>query len=149
MDRIGADVKRELSRFGPIAGLGKLVERWPDAVGEGIARNAWPARVQRDGTLIVHTSSAAWAFELAQLEQSIKERLGSLAPGRLRFVAGPLPEPAALSSTEATVPTPETSSEDAARGAEIASPIADEKLRNLVARAAAASLAKARSDRGF
>jgi hypothetical protein len=41
------------------------------------------------------------------------------------------------------------SDDDASRAADIAAPIADENLRELVARAAAASLAKARSDRGF
>src|SRR5215207_6757874 len=87
-ERLGGDVRRELSRFGPAAQLGELVERWPAAVGEAIARNAWPARFQRDGTLIVHAVSAAWAFELTQLEAHVKQLLGRLAPGRIRFVAG-------------------------------------------------------------
>jgi hypothetical protein len=149
VERLGADVERELSRFGPQAGLTKLVERWPAAVGEAVARNSWPARFQRDGTLIVHASSSTWAFELAQLESTIREHLADIAPPRIRFVPGPLPEPAVATSTETTAATVHVSDDDASRAADIAAPIADENLRELVARAAAASLAKARSDRGF
>src|SRR6478736_10034362 len=93
MDRLADDVRRELSRFGPQAEIGRLAQVWPAAVGEQIARNAWPARVARDGTLHVHTSSSAWAFELSQLEKDVRSRLGDLAPKRLRFAPGPLPEP--------------------------------------------------------
>jgi hypothetical protein len=149
MERIGPEVKRELSRFGPQAGLGKLVKRWPDAVGEAIARNAWPARVQRDGTLIVHASSSAWAFELAQLEPTIREHLAELAPTRIRFVPGPLPEADIALPAQATRTLPPPSLEEVRQGHLLASGIADEDLRELVARAAAASLAKARSDRVF
>jgi len=63
-DLIGDDVRRELSRFGPAAGMAELLAAWPAAVGEGIARNAWPARIGRDGTLHVAVASSAWAFEL-------------------------------------------------------------------------------------
>ena len=149
MKRIAAEVKHELQRFGPQAGLGRLVEVWPSAVGEQIARNAWPAHIARDGTLHVHTSSSTWAFELAQLERELKERLAGLAPPRLRFVPGPLPEPDLSPTGEVARRVPEPSPEDAREGAEIAALIDDEKLRNLVARAAAASLAKARNSRTF
>ena len=46
-------VRSELSRFGPQAGMAELVERWTGVVGESIARNAWPARIARDGTVHV------------------------------------------------------------------------------------------------
>ena len=58
MDRVGADVERELGRFGPASGMAPLVEVWPEAVGPEIARNAWPARLARDGTLHVHTQDS-------------------------------------------------------------------------------------------
>jgi len=147
--RLSDDVRRELQRFGPQAGLGKIVEAWPAAVGESISRNAWPARIARDGTLHVHASSSSWAFELTQLEGEIRERLGTLAPPRLRFVPGPLPEPEPARPDEPAAAAPHPSAEDAEQAAELAAPIADEKLRNLVARAAAASLAKARNSRSF
>ena len=99
-ERIGDDVARELARFGPAAGMTEIVRAWPAVVGEQIARNAWPARLARDGKLHVATSSSAWAFELAQLAPAIADRLseqlGESAPKALRFTVGHLPEPAAL-----------------------------------------------------
>ena len=88
MDRLADDVQRELSRFGPQAEIGRLAQAWPAAVGEQIARNAWPARVARDGTLHVHTSSSAWAFELAQLERDVRNRLGDARAEAAQVRAG-------------------------------------------------------------
>ena len=76
----------------------RIVAAWPAAVGEEVVRNAWPARIARDGTLHVHTSSSVWAFELGQLAPRILERLaaelGEHAPTALRFAPGHLPEAA-------------------------------------------------------
>jgi len=138
-----------LSRFGPQAEIGALAKAWPDAVGEQIARNAWPARIGRDGTLHVHTSSSTWAFELEQLSADIRTRLGKLAPSRLRFAPGPLPEPDTPPPDEAAHNVPTPSFEELDTASELAARIEDEKLRKLVARAAAASLARARSGRTF
>src|SRR3954467_11482001 len=98
-EKLGDDVQRELRRFGPNAGMGEVVAAWPAAVGEEIARNAWPARFQRDGTLIVHTRDAIWGFELGHRAGEISKRL----PGRpaLKFTPGPLPEPGAAPAAEA------------------------------------------------
>jgi hypothetical protein len=136
-----------LSRFGAPAEIGRIAGAWPAAVGEQIARNAWPARIARDGTLHVHTSSSAWAFELTQLEATVRKQLGALAPPKVRFAPGPLPEPITADEDASSATGPEPSDDDRARGAELAASIADEKLRNLVARAAAASLAGSRSGR--
>jgi len=68
----------------------ELLERWPEAVGSAIARNAWPARIAKDGTVHVNTADSIWAFELGQRSAEISERLG--VP-KLRFAPGPLPEP--------------------------------------------------------
>jgi hypothetical protein len=149
MERIGANVRKEVQRFGHHGAIGEVVKVWAAAVGEQIARNAWPSRVGRDGTLFVHTSSSAWAFELAQLEPDIRARLGDATPGPLRFAPGPLPEHDPSASAEALSAAIEPSPEEAEIGARIAAPIDDEMLRKLVARAAAASLAKARRDHGF
>jgi len=147
LDRLADDVSRELSRFGPQAEIGRLAQAWPAAVGEQVARNAWPARVARDGTLHVHTSSSAWAFELSQLEKDVRSRLGDLAPKRLRFAPGPLPEPEPEERDGARPNAVHASSAERETAAALAAEIADEKLRNLVARAAAASLARARNNR--
>jgi len=149
LDRLGDDVRTELSRFGPQAEIGRIAEAWPAAVGERIARNAWPARIARDGTLHVHTSSSTWAFELEQLAADIRGRLGALAPPKVRFAPGPLPGPETSREEQAPRDLPRPSPEDRGAAAELAAEIEDEKLRKLVARAAAASLANARSDRTF
>jgi hypothetical protein len=144
---IGEEIRRELGRFGPAGAIGKIVEAWPVAVGDSIARNAWPARVNRDGTLHVATSSSAWAFELGLLEADIRSRLaaalGADAPAKLRFAPGRLPEPAREQSenqrSEPLRPAPEHQRE----AARLASGIEDENLRKIVAKAAASSLARA------
>lgn len=147
IERVGRDVERELSRFGSAAMLAPLVDAWPAAVGREIARNAWPARIARNGTLHVHTSSSAWAFELGQLEERIRLSLGHLAPARLRFAVGPLPEATAHDVETDARGAIQPSPAQAGKAAEITAGIGDENLRKIVAKAAALSLAKADSDR--
>jgi hypothetical protein len=151
IERIGRTLEHELGRFGPAAGMAELVRAWPGAVGEQIARNAWPARFARDGTLHVATSSSAWAFELAQLESSLLERLrealGKVAPPKLRFAPGPLPESEPDRSAEAAKAPLRPSPEHRAEAERLAAGISDTELRKLVAKAASASLARAVSDR--
>jgi len=121
------------------------VAAWPECVGAGIASNAWPARIARDGSLHVSTSSSAWAFELTHLAASIlkrlQERLGESAPASLKFAPGPLPEagPERVEASERTVP--KVSEADRAQGARIAATIENPDLREAVARAAETSLA--------
>lgn len=151
MERIGADVQRELARFGPQAGMASLVEAWPAVVGEAIARNAWPARIGRDGTIHVATSSAAWAFELAQLEHvllgRLREAVSDLALPHMRFAVGRLPEPALLESEPVEKRRIAPANADRQLAERFAAGIEDEELRDAVARAAAQSLARARSGR--
>jgi hypothetical protein len=145
--KIASDVARELGRFGPAAGMVRIVEAWPAAVGPTIARNAWPARIARDGTLHVATSSASWAFELAQLEPDVIQRLrsatGKDAPAKLRFAVGKLPE-LGLEDDERGERTPvKPGPEQLRKAAELAASIDDEELREAVAKAAAQSLLRA------
>ncbi|MGH3137088.1 MAG: DciA family protein [Gaiellaceae bacterium] len=158
MDRIGSEVERELARGGsrdalPLAAVTSV---WASAVGETVARQAWPLRSGRDGTLHVATSSATWAFELDRLAPEILERLATQlaadqVPAKLRFAVGPVPEPATpteddlAASLTALTPTPE----DVLAAEAVAAVIDDPDLRELVARAARASLAKTRSGRHF
>jgi hypothetical protein len=150
--KLGDEVARELGRFGAAEGMTRIVEAWPDAVGPTIARNAWPARIARDGTLHVSTSSSSWAFELAQLERDVHRRLravaGTAAPKSLRFAVGRIPEPS-YDEIERVDTTVEPSPEHLAEGASLSRVIDDEELRKMVAKAAALSLAKAASDRTF
>ena len=120
VERITSAVKQELSRFGAQGGMPELVEAWPEAVGPMVAANAWPARIARDGTLHVNTSSSAWAFELGQLAPEIStklsERLGERAPKALRFAVGHLPEPPSPTSEDARTPVPEPTPEALQQG---------------------------------
>jgi hypothetical protein len=157
MERIGREVEHTLGRAGggAVLALAEITAKWPLAVGEVIARQAWPLRLGRDGTLHVATSSATWAFELDRLSPEISERLvgllGDSAPLKLRFRVGPIPEPgipAERSAARAPSP-PEASPEAAAAAASAASAIDDPELRELAARAARASLERAGSGRAF
>jgi hypothetical protein len=145
MEAIGPHVRRELERFAATPGLEPLVAAWPGAVGPEISANAWPARVARDGTLLVHARDSVWAFELTLRGEEIRGRLG--VPG-MRFEVGPVPDRgsgagARRASSRIRRPTPA----EAAEAASWAGAVSDPELRELVARAAAASLVKAASDR--
>ena len=156
MDRIGDEVSRTLARSGSrdALPLARITEAWPAAVGAAVARRAWPLRIARDGTLHVATASATWSHELdllgGEILAQLRARVGDDAPAKLRFAVGPIPEPPTAEEPgdepagEEDVP-PEIESE--ARSAVAA--IDDPELRELVARAARASLAKARSGRRF
>ena len=163
MDRLEQQVRRELGRFGPTdrdtthGDIVGVVRAWPTAVGETVARNAWPARFARDGTLHVNTASATWAFELGRLVTTILEQLrselGETTPSALRFAPGPIPEHDPETAVRRAPHRPEIGAEHRAEAGVIAAAIEDEELRGYVARAAAASLARGaeepRSDRAF
>jgi hypothetical protein len=147
MDRIGDAVRRELGRFGTTGAMADLVGVWPEAVGETVAGNAWPARLSRDGVLHVNAGSSAWAFELQQLESEIagrlRELLGEAAPARLRFVPGRLPEPPVTADERRVTPLPEATLQQAREARDWAAEIESEDLRKSVEKAARASLARA------
>ena len=157
MERIEKSVEHVLSRSGggTALALAEVTAAWPEAVGKAVSREAWPLRVARDGTLHVATSSSTWAFELDRLSPEIEERLralvGPAAPGKLRFRVGPVPEHGPRDESEPAGPaspllvTPQVDSEAVAAASEIDDP----ELREIVARAARASLARARSGRHF
>jgi predicted nucleic acid-binding Zn ribbon protein len=157
MDRVGDHIERELVRSGSrdAIPLSEITAAWPEVVGATVARNAWPLRLSRDGTLHVATASATWAHELDLLQSTVldafRARLGERAPARLRFAAGPIPEPATHDRprSEPSAEPPEVPPEIASEAAAAAAEIDDEELRELVSRAARASLLKARSGRSF
>jgi hypothetical protein len=157
MERIGDEILRELGRSGSrdAIPLAAVTAAWPDAVGATVARKAWPLRVARDGTLHVAAESATWANELSLLQAEIltalQARLGDESPSSVRFAVGPIPEPERASGSPDPVSErsldvpPEVRREADSAAAEIDDP----ELRELVARAARASLLKARSGRPF
>jgi len=142
VEPLGDQIRAELTRFGGESGAGDAVSAWPAAVGEEIARNAWPARTQPDGTLVVHVRDAIWGFELTQRAAEISQRL----PGRprLRFTPGPLP---GTTPEPALRPPLEVSPEQAREADALAAEIVDPKLRESVAKAIKAALARTPDDR--
>jgi hypothetical protein len=142
MDRIGEQIRAELGRVGADSSADDAVTSWPAAVGDEIARNAWPARRQPDGTLVVHVRDAIWGFELTQRATEISERL----PGRprLRFTPGPLPD---TTAEPPPAPPAEASPEQSREAAALTAEIVDPDLRESVARAVRAALARAPTDR--
>ena len=156
MDRIGDEVQRTLGRAGGgESALPQVLAVWPQAVGETVARNAWPLRQARGGTLHVATSSATWAFELdrlsPELASRLRELLGAEAPTRFRFRPGPIPEPKRPSEGVESAPkeSRDVPPEVASAAESAAAEIEDPELRELVARAARASLRGGGSGRSF
>ena len=154
MERLGEGIERELARSGSpdAVPLARITAAWPAAVGPVIARRAWPLRLSRDGTLHVATASATWANELTLLREDVLARLrehaGDDAPAALRCAVGPIPEPppAVRESSQEPVEAPP---DVVSTASSVASVIEDPELRELVARAARASLAREASDRHF
>ena len=142
MHRRGDVLRAAKPLLGGDSGAGDAGSAWLAAVGDEIARNAWPARTQADGTLVVHVRDAIWGFELTQRAPEISSRL----PGRprLRFVPGELPEPA-----PGPLPSPvaEATPEQAREAAALASAIEDPNLRESVAKVIKAALVRASDDR--
>jgi hypothetical protein len=142
MEPVGDQIRAELRRVGADSGASDAVSAWPAAVGEEIARHAWPARTQPDGTLVVHVRDSIWSFELTQRASEISDRL----PGgpRLRFVPGPLPDAAPAAPP---APPAEATPEQAREAASLAAGIEDRELRESVAKAIKAALARASNGR--
>lgn len=157
MERIEREVERELARGGGerSAPLSAVTAAWPEAVGENIARNAWPLRIARDGTLHIATSSATWAFELDRMADEIRGKLSARlgdrhALGKVRFAVGPIPEPPTPEApADEPGPVVEVAPEVAEQAAAAASEIDDPGLRELALRAARASLSHPPPDRRF
>lgn len=154
MERIDASVRDSLRGVGvPDAGaLAAAGAAWPECVGPGIARAAWPLRLGRDGTLHVACVSSTWAFELGRMAPEILEalraKLGGAAPASLRFAPGPVPAGGAAGPAESSA-LPAPGPHDRAAAESAAAAISDAELRATVVRAVAASLALRRADRAF
>lgn len=107
----------------------RVLRRWPEIVGEGLASRSWPERYDH-GTVWVAVTGASWAQELRMLKSEILSRM-TLMSGEIglfrdvRFGVRPLPE-----RKEPDVFAPKTMSEedDPRRGLSIRE-IADRRIR--------------------
>lgn len=155
MERLEGSLRGALKGAGvPDAGaLAAVVRVWPEAVGDAIARAAWPQRIARDGTLLVAASSSSWAFELGLLSAEILAKLaaavGEGAPTAIRFSPGPVPSPPAPAAGAAAATPPVVDDATRLLADELTREMTDAELRETIARAAAASLARAATDRRF
>jgi hypothetical protein len=142
MESLGDEIRAEMHRLGADSGAGDAGSAWLAAVGAEIARNAWPARTQADGTLVVHVRDAIWGFELTQRAGEISSRL----PGcpRLRFVPGELPDPV---PDPALPPPVEATPEHVRESTSLVAAIEDRNLRESVAKVIKAALVRASGDR--
>ena len=121
--------------------MAELLERWPAAVGEAIARNAWPARIAKDGTVHVNTADSVWAFELGQ-QRRARSPSGSACRG-----SGSPRDRSRRPTTSLRAPPLEPTPEEDERARALATAIGDEKLRESVQKAVRLSLARERRDR--
>ena len=153
MERLEGSLRGALkSASVPDAGaLADVARVWPETVGDAIARAAWPQRIGRDGTLFVAATSSSWAFELGLLAEEILAKLviavGEGAPTAIKFNPGPVPSPAAPAADAADPPVIDEATRLLA--VELTRGIRDDELRETIARAAAASLARDAADRRF
>ena len=79
------DVSKLKDLLGPVgkklrledpAAAGSIWRRWPEIVGDDIARNAEPTSL-KEGVLRIRTSSPTWATEMSYLANDIKDRVNS------------------------------------------------------------------------
>jgi hypothetical protein len=143
MEPVGEGIREELRRLGAdTSAAPDQNDAWLVAVGPEIARNAWPARTQADGTLVVHVRDAIWGFELSQQAPEIAARL----PGspRLRFVPGPLPDDA---PEEPPAVPPAPTAEHVREAEKMTASIEDRDLRESVAKVIKAALVRHPADR--
>lgn len=120
--------------------LAAIARAWPRAVGELVAREAWPVRLQGDGTLVVHCRSSVWASELSLLAASVRESLAreGVAPAPpLRFAVGTVPRRA---SEYAPPEPPPLSASDRRQVDVLVAALPDGPLRGAAARAIEVSL---------
>jgi predicted nucleic acid-binding Zn ribbon protein len=123
---------------------------WADVVGRAAADHSVPVRRSRAGVLTVACSSASWAQELSARRAELAERLARRCPeagvSGLRFaVADHAVAQAAPEALPPAPPAPDPGPAERATGTAAAAGVREPGLRELVARAAAASAARRRS----
>ncbi|MBX3274068.1 MAG: DUF721 domain-containing protein [Sandaracinaceae bacterium] len=118
---------------------------WERAVSRRIAEAARPVKLSH-GTLYVHTRSSAWAQELTFHEEELLASVRRVAPAvqRIRIKMGPMPPPGQAPDPvpPKTVPLPMT--ELPGEIARALAKIGDDRVREVVGRAACTTLGAAK-----
>ncbi len=142
-----------LSRFrrrsgAPASGgaIARLAAAWPAVVGAPVAAHSIPVRCTRAGVLSVACSDAGWAHELSARRDDLLARLARECPDAgltgIRFAVADHAFGGAAPATPSPPLAPTPSRADRAAGEAIAEGVSDPRVRELVARAAAAAAAR-------
>ena len=125
-----------------LAPIRRVIEVWPQAVGERLARYVVPARLLANGTLIVHARDASWVHAVTLEQRSIlaklDEHLIGTAPSALRAEIGPVDT---RSEQPASIPT-EIDPSAQIRADAMVQTVTDPRLRAALRRAIARSLSR-------
>ncbi|MDH3724696.1 MAG: DUF721 domain-containing protein [Thermoleophilia bacterium] len=131
------------------AGITLLRERWPAVAGEEIARFSTPLRRSRAGVLTIACSDGTWAQELSARHDMLIDGLRREAPdiplSRLRFSISESAarQPVVDDRPEPPPPPPGPAAKAAAR--RLVEGVEDERLREVLQRAAAQGLERRQS----
>ena len=126
--------------------MGRLAAAWPGVVGVAVAAHSAPMRCTRAGVLSVACSSSSWAHELSARREDLLERLVAACPDAgltgLRFSVADHAFGGAGEATPRPPLAPSPTRADRAAGEALAEGVQDARVRELVARAAAAAAAR-------
>ncbi len=145
-ESLARSLKSELARLGSEGAALEVTRGWEATVGPEIARNAWPARMKRDGTLVVHARTSVWAFELTQMAEEIRARLDP-QPDAIRFVVGRVPEPVGRPLTAAPRADRKTDPAALDQATALAADVSSDEVREALQKAASLGLSRRGSDR--
>jgi hypothetical protein len=129
-------------------GIAALRERWPEVAGEQIARHSAPLRRSRAGVLTIACSDGTWAQELSARHDMLIEGLRREVPDvpltRLRFSISESAgrRPAREERPDPPPRPPSAATREAAR--KLVEGVADDRLREVLERAAALGLQRRR-----
>ena len=137
---IGSDIAGSMP--GDLGPVRRIADVGSEGVGEGLARVAQPARIARDGTLIVHAADASWVHAMTLEERTIlrklDERLAGAGPPAMKVEIGPISVPQAAVEHQPIVISPEAQT----RADELTEDVADPRLKASLNRAIALSLSR-------
>lgn len=140
---IGGDIANSMP--GDLGPIRRIADVWIEVVGEGLARVAQPARLARDGTLIVHAVDASWVHALTLEQRTILRKLGERmagdGPPAIKVEIGPISVAPEVAEDPPIVIQPAAQ----ARADELTSEVRDPRLKAALNRAIATTLSRPNS----
>jgi len=137
---IGSDIAGSMP--GDLGPVRRIADVWSEVVGEGLARVAQPARIARDGTLIVHAADASWVHALTLEQRTIlrklDERMAGDGPPAMKVEIGPI----SVAPVAVEYPPIEIQPAAQARADELTKTTKDPRLKAALNQAIATSLSR-------